>query len=210
MLPTPIVLRGLAYRATDGAEVRDVDLDVGHGELVALVGPGADEALAVLAGLRRARAGEALVAGRPLARHRRPPRVAGVVPAHGDLAPARTIRDHLRISARLAGVPTALVAEAAQRAGLAPGTLRARPPEVGGLERRRAALAGALLGSPVALVLPAPLDRLRDTSDLWALGTQLRREAADGRAVLFSCADPRVAAAVAHRAVAVAGTEVAA
>ncbi|MDO9408760.1 MAG: hypothetical protein Q7T67_10105, partial [Patulibacter sp.] len=110
MLATPLSFRSLAYRSTDGTEVHDLTLDVGARQLVALVGPGADDALAILATLRRGDAGEALVAGRPLPQHDRPARVAGVAPAHGDLAPARTLGAHLRICARLAGAPATSVA----------------------------------------------------------------------------------------------------
>ncbi|MDO9410716.1 MAG: hypothetical protein Q7T67_20040, partial [Patulibacter sp.] len=92
--------------------------------------------------------------------------------------------------------------------GLEPDALRRRPSEVDGLVRRRAALAGALVGNPAAVVLPAPMDRLRDTADIQVLGNLLRHEAAAGLAVLFSCADPRIGAAVAHSAVAPAGNAV--
>ena len=97
---------GMTYRAESGPveALRDIELTVGRGELVALVGPsgcGKSTLLRVVAGLRPATTGTVVVDGRPVTR---PIPAVGMVFQAPVLLKWRTVRDNVLLAAELAGL----------------------------------------------------------------------------------------------------------
>jgi molybdate transport system ATP-binding protein len=163
------VLRAEA-RATLGATVLDVALDVPAGRCLALAGPsgaGKSSVLRVIAGLRRPDAGRVTcgaatwldtAAGVDVAPERR--RVGYVFQEHALFAHLPAWRN---VAFGLAGVPRRERRERAhellERFGMA-GLADARPATLSGGERQRVALARALAPRPAALLLDEPLSAL--------------------------------------------------
>jgi len=196
-VPEPVIrVRGLAksYPVALGFRrrpaLRDVDLDVGAGEVVALLGPngsGKSTLLRAIAGLERCDRGERSIRGAP-AGSREACRRLGYCPEDAPFPhylPARSCLVDLASLGGLRGADLASrVDSALERFGLA---AEAKTP-AGRLSRgqgRRLAIAQAVLHEPDALLLDEP------TSGLDALGTlvleEVIREARDrGAAVLMS------------------------
>ncbi|HET9581744.1 MAG TPA: ABC transporter ATP-binding protein [Gemmatimonadota bacterium] len=204
--------RGLAYRypGSPVEAVREVDLDVGDGEVVALVGPngaGKTTLLLLLLGQLPPLRGRVEFAGRPLdawspgALARR----VGVLPQHEEPAFPVTVRElvamgrypHLGAWRQERPSDVEAVAAAVGRCGLA--ELTGRPfATLSGGERQRARLARALAQGPEALVLDEPTAGLDVASEMemWEL---LRREARAGRGVLLTTHNLNLAARFADR-----------
>jgi ABC-2 type transport system ATP-binding protein len=98
--------------------------------------------------------------------------------------PGRRGRDHLRVAAHAAGLPTARVDEVLDQVGLTDaGHRRVRGYSLG--MRQRLGLAGALLGDPQVLILDEPGNGLDPAGMAWLRGL-LRDLASEGRTVIFS------------------------
>lgn len=174
---TGLALSDVTLSFGDGDQVvtalDHVDLVVEPGEIVAVVGPsgaGKSSLLAVAGGLTRPTAGSVVVddteltgiSPRALARFRRDH--VGFVFQSGNLVPALTAVDQLRLVESITGRPATLRPEAllaavgmADRAGRRPGRLS-------GGERQRVGIARALVASPSVLLVDEPtaaLDRRR-------------------------------------------------
>ncbi|MFH9817434.1 oligopeptide/dipeptide ABC transporter ATP-binding protein [Streptomyces sp. NPDC017230] len=178
--------------APDARAVDGVDLDIGRGEIVALVGEsgcGKTTLARCLLGLIPPTAGRVVFDGAPLARsgralkaHRRRAQLVLQDPS-GSLNPRHTVYDivaeGLRIHGRAGNERTA-VAEALSRAGLRPPErffLR-YPHELSGGQRQRVVIAGALVLEPELLVADEPVASL-DASvrgEILALLLRLRTE----------------------------------
>ena len=130
--------------------LKDIDLNIGRGEAIGMVGPsgsGKSTLLMVMAGLERPDTGSVVIAGEALdalgedalARFRG--RNVGIVFQSFHLIPTMTALENVAVPLELAGV-----ADAHERAAqeLAAGrAVRARQPLSGGVVRRRAAARGA-------------------------------------------------------------------
>lgn len=202
---TALEVRGLTHRLDGRPVLRDVDLDVGTGEVHALVGfNGAGKSCLMRAalGMLRPDAGSVRVLGTPVAaadaatwRH-----VGHLVDA--PLAyPELTVHENLRVAARLRGVPAHGVGDAVDRVvadlELEPWCgRRARALSLG--NRQRLGLAGAMVHRPRLLVLDEPANAL-DPSGVVLLRDLLRDAVGRGAAVLVSSHHLDEVARVAHR-----------
>ncbi|HEX2613765.1 MAG TPA: ABC transporter ATP-binding protein [Fibrobacteria bacterium] len=157
---------GKRYAGAASWALRDFSLEVGEGELVAIVGPsgcGKSTLLRILAGLEEETAGTIRLGGRPL---------NGLAPRDRDLAlmfqsytllPHLTVEENMGFGLKLRGVPrderTRRVREAARTLGITP-LLARLPSEISGGERQRAALGRAILREPAAFLFDEPLSSL--------------------------------------------------
>ncbi len=165
-------LSGIDKWYGDSHVLRSVDLEVGRGEIVALVGrsgSGKSTILRVLAGLSTDHSGRRDVAGHPAVAFQEP-----------RLFPWRSLRQNVSYGLNTAGVTgePALTAADATLAEVGLGDkLNAWPLTLSGGQAQRAALARALVGEPELLLLDEPfgaLDALTRLSmqslllDLWS------------------------------------------
>jgi ABC-2 type transport system ATP-binding protein len=177
---------GLRYSFGRFEAVAGVDLDVGGGELFALLGTngaGKTSMMDLIRGHLRPAAGRVRVLGRdPFRRRRELASLVGVVPQDSGFAPALTVAETLRLWARLGGhrMSATGLGEVglADRAGVAVRHLS-------GGERRRLDLAVALAGNPPLLLLDEPTTGLDPEArdGLWAL---IRRRVEEGVTVLLT------------------------
>jgi putative ABC transport system ATP-binding protein len=152
--------------------VDDVNLSIGAGEFVALLGSsgsGKSTLLNLLAGLDRPTGGAILVQKRnlaemdthELARYRSG--TVGMVFQAFNLLPRMTLEENVELPLRLAEVPrserSARVREALERVRLDK-RLTHRPSELSGGEQQRAALARALVNRPSILLADEPTGNL--------------------------------------------------
>lgn len=158
--PPQVVCAGLSKTWADGrAAVLPTDLVLPAGQTTALVGPsgcGKSTLLRLIAGLERPSAGQVTIAGAPPeATLRR----AGLSVAFQDpsLLPWRTVRGNVALALTLARKPAdpAAVDRLIALVGLE-GYGDARPAELSGGMRQRAAMARALVTEPGLLLLDEP------------------------------------------------------
>jgi len=160
--------RGRRARAVDG-----VNLGIGEGEIVALVGEsgcGKTTLARTLLGLERPTSGTALYAGTPLSyrskalkAYRREVQLVLQDPT-GSLNPRQTVYEAVAEGPRIHGLrdEERVVAEAMARAGLRPAErffLR-YPHELSGGQRQRVVIAGALALNPKVLIADEPVASL--------------------------------------------------
>jgi ABC-2 type transport system ATP-binding protein len=157
------------------------------GRVLGFLGPngaGKTTTLRTLLGLTIPTSGSATVDGRPYRELSDPVRVLGAVLEGPQFHPGRTGRNHLRVLARGAGLPSGRVDEVLRLVELdGAGGRRVKGYSLG--MRQRLSLAGALLGDPRGLVLDEPANGLDPQGIRW-LRDFLRARAAEGRTVLIS------------------------
>ena len=167
--------------------VDDVSFTVSAGRITGFLGPngaGKTTTLRMVLGLIRADAGTAVIAGKPYAQLTNPARTVGALLDAAAAHPGRSGRDHLRVLATQAGIPSRRAGQLLDRVGLADAAgQRAGRYSLG--MRQRLGLAAALLGDPEVLVLDEPANGLDPQGIRW-LRDLLRSLAAEGRAVLIS------------------------
>jgi putative ABC transport system ATP-binding protein len=154
--------------------LKDIDLHIGQGEAVGLVGPsgsGKSTLLMVTAGLERADTGLVMVAGEALgslsedalARFRG--RNVGIVFQSFHLIPTMTALENVAVPLELAGIDAAQ--ERASRELAAVGLADRNhhyPAELSGGEQQRVALARALAPNPAILIADEPTGNLDETT----------------------------------------------
>ncbi|MGC4892326.1 ABC transporter ATP-binding protein [Micromonospora sp. DT31] len=188
-----LVMRGVHLRHGNDAEIvqalDDVDLTVAPGELAAIVGPsgaGKSSLLAVAGGLARPDQGTVTVAGQDMTVPSRRTRTelrrrhVGFVFQSGNLLPALTAADQLRLPLRLGGRrersgrdPLEMLAHV----GMADKADR-RPHQLSGGERQRVGIARALVTGPSVLLVDEPtaaLDRARSHDIVRLLAQEARQ-----------------------------------
>jgi putative ABC transport system ATP-binding protein len=154
--------------------LRDIDLHIGRGEAVGMLGPsgsGKSTLLMVMTGLERPDSGSVMVAGEDLqqlsedrlARFRG--RNIGIVFQAFHLIPTMTALENVAVPLELAGEADALARAERELAsvGLA-GRLHHYPAELSGGEQQRVALARALAPNPAIVVADEPTGNLDETT----------------------------------------------
>ena len=156
---------GMTYAAASGPveALRGISLRVGRGELVALVGPsgcGKSTLLRIVAGLRRASAGQVSVGGRAVTR---PIADVGMVFQAPVLLRWRSVLDNVLLPAELAGVDRERYRTRAldllALVGLRDFAAKL-PRELSGGMQQRASLCRALLLDPPLLLMDEPFGAL--------------------------------------------------
>jgi multiple sugar transport system ATP-binding protein len=153
--------RGEPVVALDG-----VDLDIAAGELLAVVGPsgsGKTTLLRVVAGLELLDSGVVRVGGRDVTALPPGDRDVAMVFQEGALYPHLSVEANISFGIRARGAGKAAAAERARAAAAAlsvDGLLDRRPAQLSGGERRRVALARAIVREPAAFLLDEPLAAL--------------------------------------------------
>ena len=185
--PTAPAVRVRGLRKTFGpvVAVDSLDLTVTPGEVVAFLGPngaGKSTTLDVVLGFTRPDAGTAAVLGVAPREAVRAGRVGAVLQI-GGLIPSFTVRQTLDIVASLQ-LRAPDVESVIARTGLG-GLLRRRVSRCSGGETQRVRLALALLAQPELLVLDEPTTGMDPTART-AFWDMMRRETAQGRAILFA------------------------
>ncbi len=173
-----IALAGVNLSLGHGAArvhiLKDIDLNIGRGEAIGLIGPsgsGKSTLLMVMAGLERPDTGNVTVAGEDLVRldedalARFRGRNVGIVFQSFHLIPTMTALENVAVPLELAGI-----ADSHERArhelgavGLAD-RLDHYPAELSGGEQQRVAVARALAPNPAILVADEPTGNLDETT----------------------------------------------
>lgn len=192
-----VVKRYGSTRAADGISFRAPE-----GKVTALLGPngaGKTTTMRILLGLTRPESGTALIDGRAYQDLAEPRCTVGAALDSMGFHSGRSGRNHLRVLACAAGIPSARVDEVLDLVGLGEAGNR----RAGGYSRgmqQRLALAGALLGDPRVLILDEPNIGLDPAGIAW-LRESMQGWAADGRTVLVSSHVLTEVALVADRAI---------
>ncbi|MDH2329067.1 ABC transporter ATP-binding protein [Cereibacter sp. SYSU M97828] len=188
-----------------GAGVSQIDLSIGDGELVALIGAsgsGKTTLLKLLAGFCTPDKGRIRVNGKPMASLPPEDRALGIVFQNYALFPHMTVRDNVAYPLRLRRVPRARRAKMADdvldRVGLA-GFGTRLPAALSGGQQQRVALARALVFSPGALLLDEPLSALDANIRLQMRGEIRRAQQAAGISALHVTHDQEEAFSIADR-----------
>ena len=185
-------VRGLRKAYGETVALAGVDLDVARGEIVGLLGPngaGKTTLVSIVAGLRRADAGEVRVMGvDALADPHRARAHLGFAPQETGVYPGLSCRDNLRFFAELTGLRRRALTDAidAVAEALQLTDLLERPAvQLSGGERRRLHTAIALVHRPPLVMLDEPTTGADVTTrtQLLDLVTEL---AAAGSAVVYS------------------------
>ncbi len=154
--------------------LRDIDLHIGRGEAVGLVGPsgsGKSTLLMVMAGLERPDAGTVVVSGQnlgvlsedQLARFRG--QHVGIVFQSFHLIPTMTAVENVAVALELAGVSDAFERAARELDVVGLGQRQHHyPAELSGGEQQRVALARALAPGPAILVADEPTGNLDEAT----------------------------------------------
>jgi len=163
---TSVRLQNLTKRFGRVVAVRDLDLEVNPGELVAFLGPsgcGKTTTLLMIAGIYRPTNGHVYFGDRRVDPLHPRDRDVGMVFQSYALYPHLTLFENIAFPLRLKRVPgeevKRRVRATAELLGIG-GILERRPAQVSGGQQQRAALARALVKEPQVLLLDEPLSNL--------------------------------------------------
>jgi multiple sugar transport system ATP-binding protein len=204
-----IRLAGLTVRFGQTTALAGVDLEVGGGEIVALLGPsgaGKTTLLRAVAGLERPAAGRLSIGGRDVRDAPAGARDVAMQFEHYGLYPQWSVFENiafpLRAPVRRAEWPEPSVDSAVRRAAglLEIGHLLERlPRQLSGGQRQRVSLARALVRRPAAMLLDEPIAHL-DAKLRHLLRAALKRHLkTEGITTLWATPDQLEAVAVADR-----------
>ena len=181
-----IVAQGLGKSFGRVRAVDDLSFEVPDGVVTGFLGPngaGKSTTMRLMLGLDRGE-GQALFDGKPLVDHPHASRVVGTHLDARPFLPGRTARDHLRMLATDARLPSSRIDEVLAMVGLTD-VANKRPKGFSLGMAQRLGLAGAVLANPRALMLDEPANGLDPQSIQW-LREFLRSYAEAGNAVLVS------------------------
>jgi multiple sugar transport system ATP-binding protein len=154
------------YEGTDVAAVDDLNLDIGDGELLVLVGPsgsGKSTALRMLAGLEPLDAGAVHIGDRDVTEVRPRDRDIAMVFQNYALYPQLTVAENMGFALKQAGVPKeerkTRVRETARILDLEP-YLDRKPKHLSGGQRQRVAMGRAIVRQPSVYLMDEPLSNL--------------------------------------------------
>jgi multiple sugar transport system ATP-binding protein len=154
------------YDGTDVAAVDSLELDIGDGELLVLVGPsgsGKSTALRMLAGLEPLNAGSIHIGDRDVSNVRPRDRDIAMVFQNYALYPQLTVAENMGFALKQQKVPkaerTAAVREAARVLDLEP-FLERKPRQLSGGQRQRVAMGRAIVRKPAVYLMDEPLSNL--------------------------------------------------
>jgi ABC-2 type transport system ATP-binding protein len=182
-----VIASSLTKRFGELVAVDELTFSLRPGTVTGFLGPngaGKTTTLRLLLGLAEPTAGEVLVFGRRYRELDDPARRVGAVLESNDFHPGRSGRDHLRVLALAAEIPSSRVEEVLALVELdAAADRRVKTYSLG--MRQRLGLAAALLGDPELLVLDEPANGLDPAGVHW-LRRFLRSFAEQGRTVLVA------------------------
>ena len=199
--------RALTKRYSDEVvALDDVDLEVGQGEFVAVMGPsgsGKSTLLHLLGALDEPTSGEVSIGGRTLASLSRSELAAlrrdsiGFVFQLFNLIPSLTLAENIALPAIAAGLRTSAYAsrvdDLLEITGLA-GKADRYPTQISGGEQQRVAVARALIRQPAVVLADEPTGNL-DTKTGDALLDLFARCNKEGQTIVLVTHDPKVASA---------------
>jgi putative ABC transport system ATP-binding protein len=184
--------------------LKDIDLHIGSGEAVGLIGPsgsGKSTLLMVMAGLERADSGSVVIAGEDLgsldedglARFRG--RRIGIVFQSFHLIPTMTAHENVAVPLELAGDRDAFdrAAQELRAVGLAD-RLGHYPAQLSGGEQQRVALARALAPNPAILVADEPTGNLDESTGQQVVDLLFAGHTARNTTLVLVTHDPLLAA----------------
>jgi putative ABC transport system ATP-binding protein len=184
--------------------LRDIDLNIGRGDAVGMLGPsgsGKSTLLMVMTGLERPDNGFVMVAGEDLQRldedrlARFRGKNIGIVFQAFHLIPTMTALENVAVPLELAGVADAI--ERAERELAAVGLgqrLHHYPAELSGGEQQRVALARALAPSPTILIADEPTGNLDEDTGRDIIELLFRGHAERGTTLVLVTHDTELAA----------------
>ncbi len=200
------------YQSHGRAALDGIDLDIGPGEAVAVMGPsgsGKSTLLNLIAGLDKPSSGTITVAGQRidmlsetrLARYRRTQ--VGMIFQFFNLLDDLTVADNVLLPAQLAGTPRrkarARYDELLARLGI-DRYKNSYPGRLSGGERQRVAIARALVNDPAVLLADEPTGAV-DTATGEEIGQLLLRLNAAGQTLILVTHNPDLATQYARRIV---------
>jgi branched-chain amino acid transport system ATP-binding protein len=201
-------LRALTAGYGDAAVLHGVDLSVGAGEIVALIGAngaGKSTLAKVIAGMLPPRHGEILYEGKPIAHLSPGARIAqgiALVPEGRQIIAGLTVEENLRLGAYPlsleSGVVEQRIAAVCGQFPVLHDRLRGSAGNLSGGQQQMLAIARALMTEPRLLVLDEPSLGLSPTlvTEVFALIRTLRQR---GIAILLSEQNARMSLAIADR-----------
>jgi len=202
-----IALAGVNLSLGQGAArvhiLKDIDLNIGAGEAVGLVGPsgsGKSTLLMVMAGLERPDTGTVTVAGEDLGRldedalARFRGRQVGIVFQSFHLIPTMSALENVAVPLELAGVTDAQARarEELGAMGLAD-RLQHYPAELSGGEQQRVAVARALAPNPAIVVADEPTGNLDEETGKQIIELLFAGHARRGATLVLVTHDPALA-----------------